>query len=248
MIFRIVLLAALAPVAAMLYFIYTKDKLRKEPVPEILKAFGFGVLSALASLLLTYPLMFLGIVPAEEPATVWESIRLAVFGAGIPEELAKFCLLWLFLKKCRYFDEYVDGIVYAACVGLGFAALENVLYLFRNFDSWVLVGAMRALYSIPGHFFFAVVMGYFVSKAFFDDPSQRSRNIFLALAVPMLLHSAFDALLMVSSVSAAAAAFGALFIGLFIFMATTSKKLINKHLEADKRIMDNQENQENLQA
>ena len=95
---------------------------------------------------------------------------------------------------------------------------------------------MRALFAIPGHFFFAVVMGYFVSKAVFDDVTQRSWNIFLALAVPILLHSAFDALLMVSTVSAAASGLIALFGGLYILMAKTSKKLINKHLEADEQL------------
>lgn len=235
MIILIVILAALAPALGLLYFIYNKDVLQKEPTREILIAFGYGVLSVLASTLISFPLMGIGVVPTEA-ATVGEYLRLAVFGAGIPEELAKFAMLWLFLRRCRYFDEYVDGIVYAACVGLGFAAVENIMYLIQNFQAWAYVGAMRALFSVPGHFFFAVVMGYYVSKAFFDDPSQRARNIFLALALPMLLHSAFDALLMVSTVSAAATGLIALFAGLYILMAKTSKKLFNKHLTTDQEI------------
>lgn len=235
MIILIVILAALAPALGLLYFIYNKDVLQKEPTREILIAFGYGVLSVLASTLISFPLMGIGVVPTEA-ATVGEYLRLAVFGAGIPEELAKFAMLWLFLRRCRYFDEYVDGIVYAACVGLGFAAVENIMYLIQNFQAWAYVGAMRALFSVPGHFFFAVVMGYYVSKAFFDDPSQRPRNIFLALALPMLLHSAFDALLMVSTVSAAATGLIALFAGLYILMAKTSKKLFNKHLTTDQEI------------
>ena len=235
MIVFIVILAALAPAIGLLYFIYNKDVLQKEPPREILKAFGYGAVSVGASLLLSLPLMGIGLVPSE-PATIGEHIRVAVFGAGIPEELAKFALLGLFLKKCPYFDEYVDGIVYAACVGLGFAAVENVMYLIQNFQAWAYVGAMRALFSVPGHFFFAVVMGYFVAKASFDDASQRARNIFLALALPMLLHSAFDALLMVSTVSAAATGLIALFAGLYIFMAKTTQKLYRKHLATDQEI------------
>lgn len=235
MIILIVILAALAPALGLLYFIYNKDVLQKEPTREILIAFGYGVLSVLASTLISFPLMGIGVVPTEA-ATVGEYLRLAVFGAGIPEELAKFAMLWLFLKRCRYFDEYVDGIVYAACVGLGFAAVENIMYLIQNFQAWAYVGAMRALFSVPGHFFFAVVMGYYVSKAAFDDPSQRARNIFLAIALPILLHSAFDALLMVSTVSAAATGLIALFAGLYILMAKTSKKLFNKHLTTDQEI------------
>ena len=235
MIILIVILAALAPALGLLYFIYNKDVLQKEPTREILKAFLYGAVSVAFSLLISLPLMGIGLVPGE-PVTVWDNIRLAVFGAGIPEELAKFAMLWLFLRRCRYFDEYVDGIVYAACVGLGFAAVENIMYLIQNFQAWAYVGAMRALFSVPGHFFFAVVMGYYVSKVAFDDPSQRARNIFLAIALPMLLHSAFDALLMVSTVSAAATGLIALFAGLWIFMAKTSKKLFNKHLATDQEI------------
>jgi RsiW-degrading membrane proteinase PrsW (M82 family) len=231
----IVILAALAPALGLLYFIYNKDVLQKEPRREVLIAFGYGAISVAASTLVSLPLMGIGVVPSEA-ATVGEHIRVAVFGAGIPEELAKFVLLWLFIRRCRYFDEYVDGIVYAACVGLGFAAVENIMYLIQNFDAWAYVGAMRALFSVPGHFFFAVVMGYYVSKACFDDPSQRLRNFILALVVPMLLHSAFDALLMVSTLSAAATGLIALFIGLYIFMAKTSKKMYNKHLETDREI------------
>lgn len=235
MILFIVILSALAPALGLLYFIYNKDKFQKEPTREILKAFGFGMLSIPASLLISVPMTSMGVVPAE-PLSVWDHVRVAVFGAGIPEEIAKFTLLWLFLRRCRYFDEYVDGIVYAACVGLGFAAVENIMYLIQNFEAWAYVGAMRALFSVPGHFFFAVVMGYFVSKAVFDDVTQRSWNIFLALAVPILLHSAFDALLMVSTVSAAASGLIALFGGLYILMAKTSKKLIKKHLETDEQL------------
>lgn len=58
------------------------------------------------------------------------AIRLSFFGAAILEESAKLFMLWLLLRKNKYFGERVDGIVYAVCVSLGFAALENVMYLF----------------------------------------------------------------------------------------------------------------------
>ena len=176
MIILIVILAALAPALGLLYFIYNKDVLQKEPTREILIAFGYGVLSVLASTLISFPLMGIGVVPTEA-ATVGEYLRLAVFGAGIPEELAKFAMLWLFLRRCRYFDEYVDGIVYAACVGLGFAAVENIMYLIQNFQAWAYVGAMRALFSVPGHFFFAVVMGLLLQRHLFHQPGEGTGRI-----------------------------------------------------------------------
>ena len=223
----IVILAALAPALGLLIFIYKKDSLRQEPVPELLRAFGYGVLSALVSMLFSTPMMRLGVVPSE-PLTVWDHIRVAVFGAGIPEELAKFIMLMQFLNKCRYFD---------ACVGLGFAGLENILYLIQNYEAWVFVGAMRALVSVPGHFFFAVMMGYFLAKAVFDGPERRTRNIVLALVLPMLCHSAFDALLMVSTVSAAASGLIALFGGLYFFMARTTKRMYRDAIAKDEQAL-----------
>ena len=235
MITLLVIIAAVAPAIGLLYFVYTKDKLQQEPVPELLKAFGYGVGSAFLAMLVALPLSGFGLVPSA-PVTAWDHFRVAVFGAGIPEELCKFLMLMQFLRRCKFFDEYMDGIVYTACIGLGFAALENILYLFQNFAAWPAVGAMRALVSVPGHFFFAVVMGYYVSKAFFDHPSGRVRNLVLSVVVPMLLHSLFDALLMISTVSAAAAGLIALFAGLYFFMLKTSRKLFNKHLAKDEAI------------
>ena len=142
--------------------------------------------------------------------------------------------LWLLLRNNPDFDEYVDGIVYAVCVGMGFAAFENIGYLFGNIDTWVSVGFVRAISAIPGHFFFAVMMGYFYSKAAFGNPSRRGLNFALAILVPVLLHGAYDSILMVSTVVASmAGALFVLFLGLYVFMAVLTKRSFGRHLLAD---------------
>ena len=130
-----ILLAALAPVVVLLYYIYRKDEVQKEPVKELLKAFGLGILSTFLSLCISTPLGILGFFPSE-PSTLIGAAAVSFFGAAIPEEIAKFVLLWLFVRRNKFFDEHMDGIVYAAVVYLGFAALEKVLYLFSSED-WV---------------------------------------------------------------------------------------------------------------
>ena len=75
------------------------------------------------------PLGLIGVYPAEA-TSILGSVSTAFFGAAIPEEIAKFIMLWLLLRKNRYFDEKMDGIVYAVCVSLGFEALENNSILF----------------------------------------------------------------------------------------------------------------------
>lgn len=229
----LVIIAALLPAAGLLYFIWNKDKFRKEPTRELLRGFGYGMLSVPASLLLSMPLMLAGVYTMQ-PDTAGECISTALFGAGIPEEAAKFFLLVLFLRKNRYFDEYMDGIVYAVCIGLGFASLENIGYLFGNLSQWLGVGVLRGLLSVPAHFFLAVTMGYFYSLAVFGDSSKRRINLILAVAVPMLLHAAFDALLMMSGVGASIAASAVtLFLGLYIYLIVSSRKRIEKHLARD---------------
>jgi len=240
-----ILIAAILPALVLVYFIYRKDKYKKEPTGELLKGFGFGALSALASFCLSIPFGVIGLYP-EVPSTFMGHVSTALFAAAIPEELAKLLMLWLLLRNSKYFDEYVDGIVYAVCVGMGFAALENVMYLFTNLDSWAAVGAMRALCSVPAHFFFAVTMGYFYSKAMFGAPSMKSTNLILAAVVPIGLHAAFDALLMVTSMGVGIAGTAILlFIGLYAFMAIKAKKRYQEHLSADEALMrQEQEEQE----
>ena len=115
----IVLLSAVLPALALLYFIYRKDDLRKEPAKQIVRAFLLGVASALLAIFLNSLLLLFGFY-SEEPATVGGHLLEAFFGAALPEELAKLALLLLFLRRNPDFDEWVDGIVYAASLGLGF--------------------------------------------------------------------------------------------------------------------------------
>lgn len=227
-----IFIAAVLPALVMVYFIYRKDIYEREPAGQIWKGFGFGALSAIGSLFISVPLMLLGIF-SEDPVTVMDNIRLAVFGAAIPEELAKFFFLWLLLRRNRHYNEYVDGIVYSVCIGMGFAAFENIKYLIINYSNWLSVGIARALFAVPGHFFFAVMMGYFYSKASFGNPAKRKQNITLAILVPMALHALYDAILMVSNAVGAAGASIVLVLGLLFFLAKTSKKRFGDHLAAD---------------
>lgn len=192
-----ILIAALAPVAMLLYYIYRKDEFQKEPVKEVLKAFGLGVASIFVSLMISGPLGALGLFPAEQE-TIWDGIAISFFGAAIPEEIAKFLLFWLFVRRSKYFDEHMDGIVYAAAVSLGFAALENIMYLFSSED-WVTTGITRALFSVPGHFFFGILMGYYYSLVRFD-PLSPAINKFWVLGAPILAHGIFDSILFTAEV------------------------------------------------
>ncbi len=176
---------SIAPVAFLLAYIYNRDVLVKESTKNLAKAFFGGVLS---TLLVIIPLTLFG-----TEADSWEDPVLSAFGsgvleAGVPEELMKFLILYYLIWKNSEFNEYFDGIVYAVFVSMGFACLENIMYVFEN---GVGTGLMRAFTAVPGHFFFAVIMGYYFSLAKFNV-TGRAINMIKAITVPMIVHGAYD--------------------------------------------------------
>ena len=115
------------------------------------------MLSAIVTVLVLYKLDF------QFEFGVGGAIADAFINAAIPEEAAKLLMLWLVLRRNRHFDEYFDGVVYAVCVGMGFAGLENIFYLIDEEDMMA-VGIARGVFSIPAHFMFAVAMGYYYQR------------------------------------------------------------------------------------
>jgi RsiW-degrading membrane proteinase PrsW (M82 family) len=114
--------------------------------------------------------------------------------AAIPEEFFKFAVIIWFCIKNSAFDEPMDGVVYGVVASLGFATLENVLYVIEGSYS---VAITRAILSVPAHMLFGVSMGYYLSLSKFGG-TQRIRNRYMALSliVPILLHGAYDYILM----------------------------------------------------
>lgn len=174
---------ALVPVLILVVFIYRKDSQKPEPISMIIKALLYGVASCFVSLAITC---------FQEESEI-DSVCDAFVGAALPEEFAKLLMLWLLVRKSKYFDEPIDAIVYAACVSLGFAGLENVLYLIDEVD-FLSTGIMRACFSVPGHFCFAVFMGYYYALAHFGS-THNIRNYCLAYIIPVILHGVYDGLL-----------------------------------------------------
>lgn len=191
----IVFISAILPVVLLLIFIYRKDKYQHEPIGKLLLTFFVGCLSVIPAALQETGLMLFA--PSAEVMPVASGIYNGYVVAGFSEELWKLILLMLVIWRSPHFDEYFDGIVYAAYLSLGFACVENIMYVFSG-ESQMFTALMRGLLAVPAHFLFAVIMGYHLSLAKFD-PENRTRHLFHALLYPMLMHGTYDALLMVSS-------------------------------------------------
>ena len=193
-----ILFAALLPAVLLWTYIWRKDQ-KKEPISWLAKATIYGIIICFPVAIVEMLIGTLLFYPDGNPTTVLGTTANAFLVAAIPEEFFKFLALWLVLRKNPYFDEHFDGIVYAVCVGLGFAAFENVLYLFDNIENWMSVAFVRSLMAVPGHYAFAILMGYYYSKHHFVDHSRKTAA--LIIVAPVLAHGLYDALLMTSMVN-----------------------------------------------
>lgn len=229
------LLLALAPVAAIIWFVYTKDEFDKEPTSLLVKSFLYGLLSiplALAGEQLGEPL---GLGISED---LWRVFGYAFFIVGLSEELAKYVFLrWRLFPK-RDFDEPYDGIIYAVMIGMGFAAFENLLYVFNSDDGFS-IAILRMFTAIPAHASFGVIMGYFVGMAKFD-PVHKKSLLLQGLFWAVVAHGAYDFFIMQQNWPA----LGILTIVTLIAIIIFSQKAIKIHQLASPFHPDNIDTQE----
>lgn len=188
----LLLFLSVAPVVWLMRYIYKKDKYEKEPLGMLIKAFFFGMLA------IPMDLIVVGIINS-----LWEGEMVfysAFWEAGIPEEFSKWMIFMMIIWKNKNFNEFFDGIVYASIISLGFACVENIMYVFgsESFFGAVGVSLLRAVLSVPGHFLFGVIMGYYLAMAKFNKENQ-SKYLIYSLLMPMLAHGVFDYILMLTS-------------------------------------------------
>ena len=217
----ILLAISILPVIVLMIYIYRQDKYEKEPLGLLALTFFGGMIA------IPMTLIMVGITNAVYYSdSVFHS---AFIEAGFPEELSKFVILFLIIWWNKNFNEHMDGIVYATFVSLGFACVENILYVLGG---GIGTGIMRAVISVPGHFLFGVLMGYFLSLAKFNE-NKKFLYILLAILVPACVHGMFDWLLMAAEVwgNGIALLLIFFFILLDIFMWIAGIKSIRKHRE-----------------
>ena len=181
------LVLALAPVVIIAAYIYFRDKYEKEPLRLLLFALLAGGLTVIPILFLEG---FLDRFTVRFPwllAAAWKAFAVAAFS----EELFKYLALYLLIWKSPEFNEKFDGIVYAVYVSLGFAAVENVLYVM---DGGLNTGIMRAITAVPAHAIFGITMGFYFGLAKFYEKQRQSLKQ-KALLFPILLHGIYDFIL-----------------------------------------------------
>jgi len=185
----LIVLYALCPAILIAGFFYLLDK-HKEPVRLLFRAFAAGIVAVCILFILH------NLFPESAPfsdlfyLSLWQSFIEAAFR----EELIKFLVFMAAFYRHPHFDEWYDGMLYGALVGLGFAFIENVTYFFRFGQvQGAQIYIARSVLSMPLHALVGSVMGYFVGRAKFAARKQQFPFLIIcAFISPLLLHGLFN--------------------------------------------------------
>ena len=185
-------LAAVIPAILLLVRVYRLDRIEKEPTGLLLKLLLGGALSGIpAAILEVIAIRLISLVVP--PQTVLFLLIQNFIGVALIEEVCKRLPVLLLAWKHPAFNYRFDAVVYCVFSALGFAALENVLYVAQSGFGTALA---RAVLSVPGHCFFGVCMGLYLGQAKQDERDgegyEMLRSKRSSLLVPVLLHGFWD--------------------------------------------------------
>jgi len=199
--FVVVLVLAFAPGIFWLWMVYRRDRYRPEPRALVVRTFLWGMVVAVPVALLEFVLVFLvdpGAIDAiqDGPLSLATAAYVSFVAAGVTEELGKYIVVRRTVYHSPYFDEPMDGIVYASAAALGFASLENLGYLLAFGWETILV---RGPVSTLAHVLFSVMWGYPLGLSKATKGGLRTW-VWLGVIGAMVAHGLFDFLLFIEGV------------------------------------------------
>jgi RsiW-degrading membrane proteinase PrsW (M82 family) len=158
---------AIAPGVAVCLFIYSLQRLGKGSMRYLVTAFMLGAAATLPALAVQLWSVDVRIDPTHH--SIWAFLWYAFGVVALSEEGCKFLVLRFYAYPKAVFREPFDGVIYSVLIGMGFATVENIEYVWQF---GVETGLSRFFLAIPAHASFAVLMGYPVGRAKFA-PSGR---------------------------------------------------------------------------
>ncbi len=203
------LVLALAPVVFLMTYLYVKDEYDREPLRHLIIAFVLGILTAI-------PVVFVGeqlrtLFEVDANSDLFGIIIYAFIVVALTEEGMKYLVLRNYAYRLKEFDEPYDGIMYGATISLGFAAIENVLYVFQGGED---VALLRMVTAVPAHAVFGVLMGYYAGRARFLAKGSPQIERLKGLLIAVLFHGLYDFFLFLHWPYIFILAFVTLYIGL----------------------------------
>ena len=181
MVFPLVnILLAAVPSLVLVFYFYQKDRRKPEPVGQVTRVFILGFFSVIPAIVIEL------VIEAAWPHFRGLALNLfrAFVVAALVEESIKLAVVKLFVFHRKEFDEVTDGIVYTITASLGFAFFENIMYGFGE----PVVIFIRAFTAVPLHAIASGLMGYYIGRSRFGDPSLAGRGLLIAV----LIHGFYD--------------------------------------------------------
>lgn len=195
----LLLAASLIPPLYLLWKVYQLDRIEKEPTGLLFTIFLFGMLSTLpAGILETIGQLVVTQIPLHEflpPYAVKRGFNVLFYFVvvGGSEELVKYYAMKIPTWRNPEFNYVFDGVVYGVASAIGFAALENVMYVL---DTGIATAGVRAWTAIPLHCITGIFMGHFYGIAksadLWNDIHVRNKMLRRSVLLPMLIHGAYD--------------------------------------------------------
>jgi protease PrsW len=181
----LLLAAAIFPGLAIAYWIFRQDRYEPEPPRMLIRAFAAGCVSTVPALM-----MQLLCQDLENAHNLWDTAIFAFLVVGFTEEMSKYMMLRLTVYPSDEFNEPMDGIVYSVMISMGFATLENVMYVL-NTGGGLATAFGRAFTAVPAHAAFGVLMGAYVGLAKFN-PDKRDAYILIGVTLAIFFHGLYD--------------------------------------------------------
>jgi protease PrsW len=184
---------AVAPSLLICWYIFKMDKYEREPRLHLFVCFLLGILCTLPAINMeTIGRRIIN----EDPHNLIRTFLFATLVVGLTEEILKFFALMLYAFPRKQFNEPMDGVVYSVMTSMGFAAMENILYVQGNPNEAWEIAMARAFTAVPAHGLFAVAMGSYVGSAkFMTQPADKLKYCLKGLLIAILLHGVYDFLL-----------------------------------------------------
>ena len=183
----------IAPSICWLLFYLRKD-CHPEPKHLIWKTFLMGIIISPLAVLFQLGFVKLGLISSVLTGDAWSFF----LWAALVEEMIKFYAVKVIVLDDPEFDEPVDAMIYMVTAGLGFAAIENILVMFRvvpdGASAALGVWTLRFMGAILLHALSSAIVGYFLAMSWFYH-HHRKKLIVTGLAMATLFHFAFNSFL-----------------------------------------------------
>ncbi|MCK5215863.1 MAG: PrsW family intramembrane metalloprotease [Candidatus Omnitrophica bacterium] len=225
-------LMAIIPSIFFVYYFYRQyDKPNLEPKGLIAKVFLLGIIYTFPVYIIEQGVGLINSFYNISPFIYYFFESFVV--AGLCEEYIKLRIVRKYVYQNKHFDSIMDGIIYTITASLGFACMENIIYVMNG---TFITALARGVTAVPMHAISSGIMGYFIGKAKFSGSGEEERRLMnKGLWSAVLVHGSYDLLLFVSPIPGAI--FSIIFALFFVWSYFLLKEKINLAKSEDKSIL-----------